>query len=181
MESIAKKAVVIKLMRALAEAGSWCGETHVQKAVFMLQTVANVPTGYDYILYKHGPFSFGLRDELATMRAENLVELVIRNPDYGPAIAPTASSERLENAAKETLFRFQAEIAFVARAVGNKGVSELERIATALLIFRDNPTETNAHDPTRRLKEVKPHVSEADAVAAITEARRLMNCAPRAA
>ena len=46
MESSAKKAVVIALMRALAEAGSWCGETHVQKAVFMLQTVAHVPTGY---------------------------------------------------------------------------------------------------------------------------------------
>lgn len=181
MESVEKKAIVITLMRSLAEAGSWCGETHLQKAVFMLQALTGVPTGYDYILYKHGPFSFDLRDELATMRAENLVELIIRSPDYGPAIIPTANSDRLKKAAKEALAKFQSEIAFVAQTVGKKGVAELERLATALFIFPDIPTDAPVEDGARRLRALKPHVSEADALAAINEARELTKSAPRAA
>lgn len=28
----------------------WCGETHLQKAIYFLQTLLNVPTDFDYIL-----------------------------------------------------------------------------------------------------------------------------------
>ena len=179
MESVARKAVIIALMRALAAAGSWCGETHVQKAVFMAQSLTGLPTDYNYILYKHGPFSFDLRDELATMRAENLVELIIRSPEYGPAIVPTENSANVENAAAGTLAEFQAGIAFVASAVGKKGVAELERLATALYISPNLPGGSPVELGARKLKELKPHISEADEIAATKEARELMESASR--
>ena len=181
MESIERRAVIVTLIRALGQAGSWCGETHVQKAVYMLQRLTGVPTGYDFVLYKHGPFSFALRDELATMRAEHLLELVIRSPDYGPAIMTTSNSTRLEESAKKALAKFEKEIGFVARTVGKRGVAELERLATALLIFQDTPPRATKKDFSRHLIELKPHVSEEDAAKAITEARCLMRSAPRAA
>lgn len=181
MESVAKKAVMTTLMRSLTQAGSWCGETHVQKAVFMLQILTGVPTGYDYILYKHGPFSFGLRDELATMRAEKLVELVIRTPEYGPAIVPTDNSARLEKAASAAVAEFQPQITFVARAVGRRGVAELERVATALFISPDFSETDTTELKAEALRKIKPHITLADASAAITEAQALMESAPRAA
>ncbi len=181
MESDAKKAIVTTLMRSLAKEGSWCGETHVQKAVFMLQTLTEVPTGYYYVLYKHGPFSFDLRDELATMRAEKIVELVIRTPDYGPAIVPTANSDRLEKAASAILPDFQRQITFVAQAVGKKGVAELERLATVLYISPEFSVADTTDSKARALRKIKPHISQADAITAVTEAQELMASAPHAA
>ena len=40
--------------------------------------------GLDYILYKHGPYSFDLRSELAVMRARYQLDLKPRYP-YGPS------------------------------------------------------------------------------------------------
>jgi hypothetical protein len=62
------------LTRRLDEQGSWSGETHIQKAAYLLRELMDIPFGFDFILYKHGPFSFELRDELSSMRSDRLLE-----------------------------------------------------------------------------------------------------------
>ena len=80
-----KRAVLLTAMAEnLRKKGSWCGETHLQKATFFLQELQKVPIGFDFILYKHGPFSFQLRDELTSIRADGLFQLHQHWP-YGPA------------------------------------------------------------------------------------------------
>ena len=64
MTRLQRVAVLTKLTEKLHESGSWCGETHLQKAAYFLQELFNVLLVYEFILYKHGPFSFALRDEL---------------------------------------------------------------------------------------------------------------------
>ena len=61
MERLQRAAILTELMDRLRADGSWCGETHVQKATYFLQEVLGVQTGFEYILYKHGPYSFDLR------------------------------------------------------------------------------------------------------------------------
>ena len=39
-----------------------------QKAVYFLQEIFDVPTGIEYILYKHGPYSFDLTADLTALR-----------------------------------------------------------------------------------------------------------------
>lgn len=87
MERLAREAVLLSLVEKLRQAGSWCGETHVQKATYFLQEVAGVPLGFPFILYKHGPFSFDLRDELTAMRADGFLTLEPRDP-YGASLGP---------------------------------------------------------------------------------------------
>jgi len=40
-----------------------------------LQDLMRVPLELEFILYKHGPFSFDLRSELTSLRADELVKL----------------------------------------------------------------------------------------------------------
>ena len=60
MDRLRRAALLTRLIQRLRDRGSWCGETHLQKASLLLQDLTGVPLGFDYILYKHGPFSFDL-------------------------------------------------------------------------------------------------------------------------
>src|SRR6516225_10114425 len=96
MDRLRMAAVLTRLIEQLRARGSWCGETHVQKATLFLQDLMCVPLGFDFILYKHGPFSFDLRDELTSLRADGLIKL---EPQwgYGPRIATTDRSHYIQD------------------------------------------------------------------------------------
>src|SRR5690606_24019548 len=68
-------AVDLELIARLKEVGSWCGETHVQKSMFLLSTVLDSDLGYEFIIYKHGPFSFDFRDDLIALQSIGAVKL----------------------------------------------------------------------------------------------------------
>jgi len=90
-----KSAIILDLATELLKRGSWCGETHLQKATFLLQELLETPTGFQFILYKHGPFSFELRDSLVELAADGLMEYVVRSPQYGPSLLPTSDGNVL--------------------------------------------------------------------------------------
>lgn len=60
MERLNRAAVLLNLVETLRSKGSWASETHFQKAAYFLQELLRVPLEFEFILYKHGPFSFGL-------------------------------------------------------------------------------------------------------------------------
>ena len=84
MERLQKAAILTELADQLRREGSWCGHTHMQKATYFLQDLLEVPTGYEFILYKHGPYSFDLSEEMTTLRADYLIEFDHKSPGYGP-------------------------------------------------------------------------------------------------
>lgn len=167
-------AVVAELVDRLKEHGSWCGETHIQKAVFVLQELLRVFLGYDFVMYRHGPYSFDLRDELSSMRAGGLVKLQARMPPYGPSIITTPEAAVLKERFPKTLGAHRERIAFVARTLGDKGVVELERLATALYVT--DKREDGRQSVTERAKKVnklKPHVELVLAKQAVEDIDRL--------
>ena len=154
-----REAIVAALDKKLAERDSWCGEIHLQKSVFFLQELLGVPTDFKYTLYMYGPFSRELRGELGTMRADGFLELVPQPAPYGPTLTVTEVAERqLVERWPKTLRRYADDIAFVAEKLGGLGVGALERLATALWVWRENE---NADDTrlAERIHELKPHVS----------------------
>jgi len=164
-----RQAVLAAVDQQLAAEGSWCGETHLQKAVYFLQTLLDVPTDFDYILYKFGPFSRELRAELATMRADGFLELVPRPQPYGPTLDVTPSAQQqLVARWPKTLKRYASGLDFVAQQLGHLGVSDLERLATALWVRRELP-DASRDVQALRLNEIKPHVSLTDAADALAE------------
>ena len=158
-------ALLLKTADGLRTQGSWCGETHLQKATYLLQELLEVPTGFGFILYKHGPFSFDLREELASMRADDFLRIV-PSPPYGPSLKLTKTGKDLLGRYPKTVALYQEKISFVCQRLGSKGVGELERLATALYVAREDPSSS----PQERIKELlrlKPHISETDASVAV--------------
>ena len=165
MDRFQGAALLIALADNLRKKGSWCGETHLQKATYFLQELQKVPVGFDFILYKHGPFSFELRDALTAMRADGLFDLVQQWP-YGPTLVPTQKSKRLREECSKALHKYQRQLDFVCDQLGKKNVSELEKLATALYI-RIQESSKSETQRAKHLHSLKPHVPLDDSLEAV--------------
>lgn len=170
MERLQRASILLKLNVELRKLGSWAGETHMQKATFFLQELLEVPLGFDFVLYKHGPFSFDLRDELTFMRAQGFLQLEPQYP-YGPSLVEGAKGELLSKAFERAIERYAAGIRFVSQRLCAKTVAELERTATALYISLREP---RVEDVAERLINVKPHITLPEARAAVSEVEQIM-------
>jgi catechol 2,3-dioxygenase-like lactoylglutathione lyase family enzyme len=168
MKRLQRAAVLSDLIQQMRAHDSWCGETHVQKATYFLQDLLGVDLGYDFVVYKHGPFSFDLRDELGEFVWDKLIRYEPQVPPYGPRITVTPDAAKLRETHPTTLARNEAKIRFVAEKLDARGVVDLERLATALYVTLDRPNaevEARAH----ALRLLKPHIPEPAAVGAVSE------------
>jgi hypothetical protein len=161
-------------MKRLHDTGSWCGETHLQKAVFFVQELLQVPFGYNFRLYKHGPYSFDLRDELASMHADDALRLRAQAYPYGPTLEPTERGERLIDAFADLVESHSGKLKFIAARFGSKDVKFLERIATGFMVSLQMPG-VNQIERAERLHELKPHITMSLALDAIHDVDRLID------
>ena len=168
MDRLKRAALVLRLIEELRGQGSWCGETHIQKSAYFLQELVQVPLEFDFILYKHGPFSFDLRDELTALRADELIELESHFP-WGPRIAPMDRSGYIQGLYSKTLRIYEKQIVFVANALGGKGSADLERVGTALYLTLHQETGPTVENRSVRLTEIKPHIPLESAREAVGE------------
>jgi hypothetical protein len=174
MNRLAQDAVLVGLARRLYDRGSWTGETHIQKAAYLLRELFEIPFDFDFILYKHGPFSFELRDELSTMRADRLLEREPQPPPFGPRMLTTTRGVELERRFQRTMRRYGGKLDWMVERLGSRGVVELERLATALWVTRELGLEESVQGRAAALNELKPHVSMEDAEEAVQETDKLL-------
>ena len=168
MDRPKRDVILIRLIEALRTRGSWCGETHVQKATYFLQNMVGVQTAFEFILYKHGPFSFDLRDELAAMRADGLVSLCVQDPRYGPSILPDEGvAKRLQEQFPTTLEQHEDRISFIAEKLGDKPVVDLERLATAFYVSNEVTPGANADGRAKQVHNLKSHIPVEEALEAV--------------
>ena len=120
MDRLPQAAIVTKLAKRLRHYGSWCGETHIQKAMYLLQELLEVPTGFDFILYKHGPYSFDLGDELTSLRADGLLALEPQTVPYGPRFAATPVARHLHASFPKTLAKYADSIEIRGKSPGRQ-------------------------------------------------------------
>ncbi len=174
MDRLKRAALMTRLLENLRDKRSWCGETHAQKAIFFAQDLMRVPLEFEFILYKHGPFSFDLRDELTSLRADGLIRLVPRWP-YGPTIMPTELAKKLQNNYQRTLRLYEDKLAFLADKLGAKGVADLERLATALFVTVRQKVGESSEKRAAKLSEIKPHISYDQALEAIRKVDQMLD------
>jgi hypothetical protein len=175
MNRLAQEAVIVGLTRRLKEQGSWSGETHIQKAAYLLHALTGVRFDFDFIFYKHGPFSFELRDELSAMRADRLIDRETQSPRYGPRIFVTDRGIEIEQRFQRTMARYGEQLDWITSRLGDRGVMDLERLATALWVTRQMGEDTSIHERAEAVQELKPHVSVHTATEAVVEIDQLIN------
>lgn len=177
MNRLAQQAVLAGLAKRLANRGSWVGETHLQKATYLLSKLSGIDFDFDFILYKHGPFSFELRDELASMRADGLLDGFTPDSRYGPQLVVTDRGEALGAHFEKAMERYAPSLDWIADTLGARGVMELERLATALWMTEEDPSGS-VRDRAEALVDIKRHISLADATDSVEEVDRLMAARP---
>ena len=173
MDRLKRAAVLTRLMERLREHGSWCGETHVQKATFLVQELMELPLELEFVLYRHGPYSFDLRDELTALRADGLVRL---DPQgwWGPHCIPTEHSAYIQGLYPHTLRQYEDRLTFVATTLGDKGVAALERLTTAYYALVRPETGGAVAQKVVWMTKRKPHIPAELAATAFDGAQRLV-------
>ena len=164
MRRIEQARLILAVSNDLRCHGSWSGETHIQKATYFLQEMLGVPISLKFILYKHGPFSFELRNLLSEMEADQFVRWEPRQPPYGPCLVPGLNSELLLAGTRSDQ-NYSRQIEFVSEKLAEKRVVELEKLATALYV-------SSSTDPSHRavkINALKPHISLQEADTALSQ------------
>ena len=173
MKEMERRALICRLVKEMRQTDSWAAETHIQKCVYFLQAMLKVPVGYEYILYKHGPYSFDLQRELAVMRARFQLDVEPRYP-YGPSFTLGIRGE-LD---LDLVTQYKSAVNFVATEISTRKVGGLERLSTALFVQVENP-DLKVWEAAKRINELKPHISITDAREAIDEIVQLQKSAAR--
>lgn len=161
-----KASLVVAFIDQLRKAGSWAGETHLQKASYFLQELLQVPLGCNFILYKHGPFSFDLREDLAAMHAGGFVDWKPRGGGYGPSLIPGQRSDQLAREFPKAPQEFETQIGYVASKLGQMTVVDLERLGTALYVMLQSPNQSIT-ERAAAITELKPHIEPDAAESAV--------------
>ena len=152
MNDIDRTSLIVKLVKAMRNDGSWAGETHIQKCVFFTQEMLGVPMGYEFVLYKHGAYSFELRRDLASMRVDLQLDVEPRDP-YGPSFTLGQRGDQYSDRASE----YDYAVQFVSRELAAMEARELERLSTAYFVQNMGLGSDN-NEVASRVTELKPHI-----------------------
>ena len=167
-DELQRYSMVADLITKLRGKGSWCGETHVQKTCYLLQELLGVPLGFNFILYRHGAYSFDLHDMIGTMRAYRFLDIEIPPPPYGPSLALTERGQELKDHFQEFNNQFAEQTDWAADRFGDKTVVQLEKLTTAYYVTRENGmAKKSVETRAQRLNELKPHIPIAEAANAL--------------
>jgi len=173
MKRLQRAATLVSLVKSLRENNSWCGETNIQKTSFFLQEMAEVPLEFGFVLYKYGPYSFDLTDELTALRADSILTLETPDPKYGPSYLPGKMSSFVLERFPKTVSRYKKQVEFVAGKLGKKKVAELESLATALYVQLRSNQESGVTARADKIVKLKPHIHKGEAERAVRKVEEM--------
>jgi hypothetical protein len=110
---------------------------------------------------------------LEEMKAMSLIRLVPQRYPYGPKIVETESAETVRRMYSKTVGRYQRALGTAANLLDTKGVAELERLTTALVVVGELG-DVDRSVQIGRMLEYKPHVEASMAESALEEAKDLL-------
>jgi len=161
MDNYKRYSLIIRIIEKLVKKESWCGDTHIQKAIYLLQEITNVNPEYRFILYKHGPYSFDLSDDLRSMRADGYLDLEPTYP-YGGCYTIRKRGNYLREYYRDYLNKNEDQIDLITETIGNLTVVNLEKLSTALYVTKEK-RDSSVVRRAAYLNRLKPHVKVKEA------------------
>lgn len=152
----------------------FCGETLLQKSAYFLKEMFGAPISAPFRIYYYGPFSFDLRDTLGTMEALEIVQTAPH--EWGATYRVGKRFRQVEQQYSRTLLSLEPQIDWIVRELAPLGVKELEPLATALFLRREN-ADASVAELAERLHQIKPHVSVDAARVAIGKVEQWLGAA----
>ena len=158
------------VVQMLDEAGSWTGRMHIQKFLYFAQELLGLKSGYEFVLYQRGPYSFDLDADIRSLRSIGAVDITPK-PPYGPSYGVTDLGKLLGKPSpvgKQMVGKLQA----LASELGPKRASDLELLATTLYVLNNERPESDKAIVARVLS-LKPQFPEDQAENAIQQVRQM--------
>ena len=173
MERLQRAAILTELMDRLRANGSWCGETHVQKAVYFLQEILGVPTGFNTSFTSTGPtHSTSQRTSPRcgpTFSWNSIIALLVTVQAW----FPLRRAWSFATVTREPWPTTGPRLSTSPRHSERGESPSLEKLATALYVAREMGETSDPLQRASRMHELKPHVSEAEALTALQEFDRI--------
>jgi uncharacterized protein len=143
------------------------GRTALMKFAYLLQTVRGVPLGYQFQLYNYGPYDSTVLSDLS--QAESLKAIKSQTVNYssgsGYEYSPNEKGyEALCGQVADQISPYSASIQWVLEEFGSESASRLELISTIVFAEREMRRKKQPSVKTvlcHRVKQIKPHFSEA--------------------
>lgn len=165
MEEISKQRLALIPVLAGKHKDKYIGRTALMKYMYFLQTLRNVPLGYNFSLYTYGPFDpdvlFDLNVSVATHVCEATLEQHVGG--YGYKIIPKANAETIKTENKEFLDKYKEDIDWLFEKFGEYRSADLELVSTIIYVDREF-FEKKAKDENKVLVDtihgIKPHFSK---------------------
>ena len=164
--------LILLVLNCLKEHGSWAGKTHLIKTLYLLKALSKQKIPFDFILYKHGPYSFDIEDELAVMKSYSAIASDTIINGYGESLIPGSNSSITEKRVKMDK-KTKYEIQEICKLVGTKNVRELECLATITWIIKNDKIK-DQQDVFNKLNYYKPHISDEEALTAFNKIQNFL-------
>ena len=159
------------IIHMLNEAKSWTGRMHIQKLIYLAQCLFGLPSGYEFVLYQRGPYSFDLDADIRSLQSLGAVDIRPSPAPYGPTYVRTGLGEaisQLNPLGPEQVRKLMA----LAKELGPKTASELELLATTYYVLHEGAHESDK-DIVSRVIALKPQFTSDQAETALDQVRQL--------
>lgn len=156
-----KTALLLCIVDGLAQKDTWGSETRIQKLVYFLQNLLDIPLDFEFILYMYSPYSYDLRDKLTSLRADRLLTLETKRYS-GARFVTTDLGKKYQEAFPIFLESYKKKFELIINSLGTKPILELEQLAIAFHLTRlaEKQEEPNFLDDwAEELQKWRPNIS----------------------
>src|SRR5260221_4023756 len=156
VDELRDSAILGRVGKRVEATNHFCGETLLQKSAYFLKEMFGAPISAPFRIYYYGPFSFDLRDTLVMMEVLDIAQTAPH--EWGATYKIGKRYEQVERQFHRTLERVEPGIDWGLRELAPLGVKDLEPLATAPFLRREN-AKASLDDLAQRPHQIKPHVS----------------------
>ena len=158
--------IIAELAVKLKDISPQFGKTVLQKMIYILQEVYEIPCDYEFVLYNYGPYSGDLAKDLSFFASMDGVK-VDWSQNLGYKILPAAKTDHFRQRAQEFLNKYDVKIDEAIDIFGRMNAKELELRSTIIYVFKESPMDNKSM--ISRVKEIKPHFTEDEIESAIEQ------------
>lgn len=162
-----RQALILFIVRKLSEQKGWHGTLFVQRFIYLLQELLDVPLDLFFILYKHGPYSFELEEILTFLLERRFLKLKVPRNQLSPTLVPGRHAAYYDKKFKMEKSLLDPKVAWLIEKVNKIPFGELTLVTYALYMLKQLQSQgKDEKDLVSEMHKLRPVFSEK----AITEA-----------
>ncbi len=148
----------LNIIYEIAKRKSGLGKTAIMKYLYILQTVYNVPLGYNFGLYTYGPFATEVLDDLDYADANKIIIMETVETAVGTGYSIQSSPEYEDN--NNFASKYNEQLDAMLGIFEDDCAKDLELSATIIYMYRNakrNKWRTDEDNIVSDVYDVKPY------------------------